>query len=263
MQASKETIYPHAQCLSRGLFVLRALNAATGGDATAREISEQTKLNRSTVKRILETLVTDGYVRPCSASGSYSLSPEVDALSRGLSGDSGLLEHASTVMRDIALATRWSMRITTVRADRMLVRDTTHAASALASEFTVGLRHGVPILLTAAGRAYLASCSDAERVRVVDAARASQTEQTPLARNPRLIELMVRRVADDGYSTNDGDWGGGRAGAVALPIRNPGGKTIACISMLYPRPGMNRSTLERECVPALRGGVARIEALTS
>lgn len=260
MEVSKESTYPHAQNLSRGLYVLRALNEAPGGDATAREISERTQLNRSTVKRILETLVTDGYVRPCGAGGSYGLMPEVCALSKGLADNSNLLELASPVLRDIATGDRWSMRLTTARHDRMVVRDTTHADSALANESTVGLRRGLPILLTAAGRAFLANCNDAERRQVIDSVMATATEQTPLARNPRLIELMVRRVLDDGYGSNDGDWGGGSVGAVALPIRSPAGRTVACISMLYPRSGMSRTTIEREYIPKLRSGVSQIEA---
>lgn len=259
MQATKEAIYPHSRNLSRGLYVLRVLNESPGGDATARDISEQTKLNRSTVKRILETLVTDGYVRPCASGATYRLLPEVAALSKGLTSEIRLLDRASPILREIAQSTHWSLRIATARNDEMVIRDTTHSDSDMAGETTVGLGRAIPMLLTASGRAYFASCSETERNHVVDSLRSSPTEQSQLARNPRLIEMLVRRVRDEGYGTNDGDWGGGSAGAIALPIKSSSNKTIACMSMLYPRPGTGRTVIETECLPLLRTAVSRIE----
>ena len=45
--------YAHVQGLTRGLMILRALNESNGW-ATPRELSEQTTLHRTTVRRILQ-----------------------------------------------------------------------------------------------------------------------------------------------------------------------------------------------------------------
>ena len=50
---------PAVNSLHRGLLILRAVN---NGHAQVREISAATKLPKSTIARMLETLVADGYV---------------------------------------------------------------------------------------------------------------------------------------------------------------------------------------------------------
>jgi DNA-binding IclR family transcriptional regulator len=75
-----------------------------------------------------------------------------------------------------------------------------------------------------------------------------------------LQDELVRRVLDDGYAINDGDWGVRRLGAVGLPIRNREGRVQASICMLYTRRAVTQQLIENEFVPALRASVDCIEA---
>lgn len=259
MQISIDQTYRFAQNLSRGLCVLRALNEVDGNSATPREISERTSINRTTVKRILETLVLEGYVRFFSADGSYGLSASVKGLSKGYTEESRVLQAASPVINKITEATGLSLRITCPKMYGMAVRDTTHAHSSLSSEFTVGLRHSIPMLLTAAGRAYFSNCSMSDQARMVRGISVAGDNQSPLARNPRLVEQLVARVHDDGYAMNDGDWGERRLGAVAVPIRGRTGKVLASLSMIYPRGAVSRMNIEGEFIPTLFSGARSIE----
>ncbi len=56
------TLYREVRGLSRGLAVLRALNAMPGGIGGVVELARVTGLHRTTVKRLLETLKTEGLV---------------------------------------------------------------------------------------------------------------------------------------------------------------------------------------------------------
>lgn len=259
MQISIDQTYRYAQNLSRGLCVLRALNEVDGSSATPREISERTSINRTTVKRILETLVMEGYVRFFAADGSYGLAASVMGLSKGYTEESRVLQAASPVIDRIADDTGWSLRVTCPKKHEMVVRDTTHAHSSLSSEFTVGLRRSIPMLLTAAGRAYFSNCSTSDQARMVKGICVVGDKQSPLARNSRLVEQLVARVHDDGYAMNDGDWGERRLGAVAVPIRGRTGKVLASLSMIYPRRAVSQANIEGEFIPALYSGVRSIE----
>lgn len=259
MPAPIDTTYCHVQGLSRGLYILRTLNDM-GQGATPRDISAITKINRSTVKRILESLVDDGYVLPCDEGGGYSLSPQVLGLSRGLTKDAWLLQCAGPVLKSISQDTGWSMRVTAPRDDAMVICESTHSRSKLASEATVGIRHHLPILLTAAGRAYFAQCDVKERGRILQRIRARKDEQSAVASNDRLVELLTRRVLDDGYALNDGEWGGRGTGAIAVPVRNHDGQPLASLSVVYSRGAFNRSAVISELFPELRRGADRVEA---
>lgn len=247
-----DAIYRHIQGLNRGLQVLQALNQFDAGGAAPRELAELTGLNRTTVKRILETLVTEGFVRAADARGSYGLAPKVSSLSSGLTDEASLLHRAAPAMRELARATGWSLRVSTPQDNAMLIRESTHRESALAFEWSGGVRSRLPILLTAAGRACFAECGPTARQSIVKRLRAQQDEQTGLANNERLLEQLTRRTLDDGYGLNEGDWGDRKLGAIGVAIRRRDGHAMGSMSMIFLRRAVSRATLENEFFPALR-----------
>ena len=257
---SSDTAYRHVQGLSRGLAILRALNASGPAGASPKHLSEATRLNRTTVKRLLETLVDEGYVRPCNCEGDYGLAPDVLALSRGLTDEAHVLSHASPVLKELGQQTGWSLRICTAQLDCVVIRDSTHDHSQLSFLPWGGLNRRLPMLLTAAGRAYFAHSSVPDRQRTVEVLCERHDEQLAIARDSKLLERLTRRVLDDGYALNDGDWGDRRLGGVGLPIRDHDGRVLASMSMLYTRRPVTRQVIDNEFVPALRASVARVEA---
>lgn len=258
MRQLNNSPYQPTQNLSRGLLVLRAMNEAPGGNATPRDVSEWTGLNRSTVKRLLETLVGERYLRPCGEDGSYALAPALIELSRGLTEEPQLVEYAGTVLSGLGESTGWSLRLTTPWNDRMMVRKSTHPRSRLSDTFSVGVRNSLPIMLTAAGRAFFASGDATHQRRLLAYIGDNPGEQTVLARDHRLVELLKQRVQDDGYGTNDGDWGERQIGAIAVPVRNADGRPLAAVSMIFPR-SAGKTTIEQEFLPALKASAAQIE----
>ena len=56
MRPSSGAIYRPIQSLVRGLSILQAINRAPDGWASIAELSKQTGLHRTTVRRMLETL---------------------------------------------------------------------------------------------------------------------------------------------------------------------------------------------------------------
>lgn len=261
MPNASASIYRHVQGLSRGLAILRVLNQSGPGGSSPRELGEATRLHRTTVKRLLETLVEQGYVRPSNSDGNYGLAPDVLALSRGLTEDIQVLCHAAPILKELAEHSGWSLRISTCDADCVVIRDSTHDTSALSFEPWGGLNRRLPMLLTAAGKAYFAFAGQTEQRRTVTALRERRDEQSTIARNDKLLEQLTRRVLDDGYALNDGDWADRRLGGVGVPIRSRDGRVLASMSMLYTRRPVTRQVIDNEFVPALRAGAGRIEAL--
>ena len=63
MNRDRDSDYKTVRGLSRGLALLNALNRLDGGASPTR-LAELTGLHRTTVRRLLETLQDEGYVRP-------------------------------------------------------------------------------------------------------------------------------------------------------------------------------------------------------
>jgi IclR family mhp operon transcriptional activator len=82
MSNTRDTEYKTVPGLTRGLQILNALNREDGG-ASPTSLAELTGLHRTTVRRLLETLQDEGYVRRGESDDSFRLSMKVRELSEG------------------------------------------------------------------------------------------------------------------------------------------------------------------------------------
>src|SRR5437870_2327770 len=99
--------YKTLRGLMRGLEVLRTLNAVEQGRATISELSKRTGLHRATIRRLLETLVAEGFVRRSDSDDSYRLTLKVRELSEGFTDVEWISKIASPVMGELMQKVVW------------------------------------------------------------------------------------------------------------------------------------------------------------
>ena len=76
MQNNEQTEYKTVRGLTRGLMLLNMLNKLDGG-ASVGLLAELSGLHRTTVRRLLETLQEEGYVRRSPSDDSFRLTIKV------------------------------------------------------------------------------------------------------------------------------------------------------------------------------------------
>ncbi|SDJ56374.1 transcriptional regulator, IclR family [Paraburkholderia steynii] len=259
------TKYTNVRGLARGLQVLQALNSMDSGRATSQQISELTGLHRTTARRLLETLMEEGFVRRSASDDSFRLTLQVRSLSEGFTDNERIATIAPPIMGQLLQRVAWPSDLSTPDGDAMIIRETTHRFSPLSFHRSmVGRR--LPILLTAAGRAYFAMCPDEEREDILDLLRsgAGGEEQTALASNDRLIKSLVTRVRADGFGSNHGDWSAqSKIGAVAVAIvlRE---RVLGSLNVVFLSRAVTLSEARRRYVPELQAAVQEMtRALTA
>jgi IclR family mhp operon transcriptional activator len=247
------TKYTNVRGLARGLQVLRALNAMESGRATSQQISDAIGLHRTTVRRLLETLVEEGFVRRSASDDSFRLTLDVRSLSEGFTDDERIATIAPPIMGRMLQRVAWPSDLTTPDGDAMIIRETTHRFSQLSFHRSmVGWR--LPILLTASGRAYFAMCPDGEREDILDLLRsgAGGDEQKALASSDALIRNLIRRVRADGFGSNHGDWTAqSKIGAVAVSIVSRE-RVLACLNVVFLSRAVTLAEAKRRYVPELK-----------
>ncbi|CAG9239747.1 DNA-binding transcriptional activator MhpR [Paraburkholderia tropica] len=257
------TKYANVRGLARGLQVLRALNAMENGRATSQQLSEATGLHRTTVRRLLETLVEENLVRRSASDDSFRLTLNVRELSEGFTDDELIATVAPPIMAQMMQRIVWPSDLTTPDGDAMIVRETTHRFSPLSFHRSmVGRR--LPLLLTSAGRVYLAMCPEAEREDMLDLLRAGAggEQQQKLASDPAFIRNLVRQTRADGFGSNHGDWADQRKiGALAVAIEAHG-RVLASLNVIYLEQAMPPQEAVRRFVPELqRAAKEMVEAM--
>ena len=160
MQNNEQTEYKTVRGLTRGLMLLNMLNKLDGG-ASVGLLAELSGLHRTTVRRLLETLQEEGYVRRSPSDDSFRLTIKVRQLSEGFRDEQWISALAGPTAGAICCA-KWygPTDVSTLDVEAMVVRRN-HSPFQTAYPFhraMVGRR--LPLLKTASGLTWLAFCPE-------------------------------------------------------------------------------------------------------
>ncbi|MFJ7884474.1 DNA-binding transcriptional regulator [Pseudomonas sp. NPDC096917] len=252
-----ETEYKAVRGLIRGLALINGLNRIDGGASTA-QLAELSGLHRTTVRRLLETLQAEGYVRRSESDDSYRLTLKVRELSEGFRDEQWISSIAAPLLGELLQQVVWPTDLCTLDGDAMVIRETTHRFSRLSFHRSmVGRR--LPLLMTATGRAYFAYCSASEREELIDLMLSREDEQSVLAADRRFVERLVEHTVSKGYGENNSHWGQERRiAAIAIPVVHEE-RVMGCLNLVYIAKAMSVEEAARRYLPAMRVTVQQIQ----
>jgi IclR family transcriptional regulator, mhp operon transcriptional activator len=266
VKRSSSAEYSHVQGLERGIEVLRALNASTGGRNSVVRLSTETGLHRTTVKRLLETLKHIGVVRYLNDSNEYCLTLNVLQLSEGFRDVVWIAEIARPLMRALTRKVIWPSDLMILDTDELVVRETTHGITPWSFNSRVlGIR--VPLLQSSGGRAYLAFCADDERERLLDMLKRREGTDGERARDAAYVARIIDQTRERGFAVSErresfGDmglrFGTNRCAAVAVPIRRKG-YAVASLNIVYLTRAVSTQEIIERSLPDLIATGRRIE----
>jgi IclR family transcriptional regulator, mhp operon transcriptional activator len=244
--------YREVRGLSRGLAVLRALNALPGGMGGVVELARLTGIHRTTVKRLLETLRAEGLVHHKDDGASYVLGFEVRRLSEGYVAAQWIDQIAAPAMRAHLRALSWPSDLATPDGGFMIVRESTHRASLLSQHrATIGIR--IPMLVSSVGRAWLTWCAADEREGTLALLRARPDATGDLARDGAYVKRVLRETRRRGYALNNGEWASEASViAIGFPLR-VGEHAIGAINLVLLKEAVSAREIANRYVPLLRG----------
>lgn len=243
--------YKDVRSLARGLDVLKALNSAPGGMASTTELAEACGIHRTTVKRLLETLRAEGFVRAGERDGQYYLTFEVRRLSEGFEEEAWVAKVAAPLMQASVRELLWPCDLGTMESGFMVVRESTHRFSVL-SQHRAMIGEKMPMFVTALGRAYLAACSDDQREALLAILAQRSDWIGDMARDRRAVAATVEETRARGYAYNDGEWiREAHFAAVAVPVFS-GDHLLGVLNMVFPKAAVAPAELQKRFVPALQ-----------
>ncbi len=208
--------YPPVESVRRALKVLRVVNRLR--IASVDGIYNETGFPKSTIVRMLETLMEEGYVARDNMCGGYRVTHRVHELHSGYEGISEVIEVARPFAVDLTRHLKWPIGIGVLDGDAIALQFWTGAISPWAHTNTVlGLRPDLQT--TAMGRAYLAFCAEGERERLIGRLRADAGRKFD-ALEERRFRALLERVRRDGYAVRDPRTKPYRTTTLAVPLRD-------------------------------------------
>lgn len=183
--------------LQRGLAILEILNEGDGG--TVAGIARRTALPRSTAYRVLENLCAGGYAWRDPGDSRYRVTIRVQKLSAGYRELAWIREAAQPAIHALARDILWPLYVATASGTSMVIRVTTTNASPLAVDhLSPGTR--VPMLTSASGKCYLASCSELERDTLLGLIHAAGDQLPGGQRGVAGTRRELARTRRQGYA---------------------------------------------------------------
>ncbi|HBZ9029061.1 TPA: DNA-binding transcriptional activator MhpR [Raoultella ornithinolytica] len=258
MRESRQADYKTVRGLSRGLLLLNLLNKFDGG-ATVGTLAEFSGLHRTTVRRLLETLQEEGYVRRSQSDDSFRLTLKIRQLSEGFRDEHWISALATPLLGELLREVLWPTDISTLDVDAMVVRETTHRFSRLSfHRAMVGRR--LPLLLTASGLTWLAFAPDHERQAMIEILAARPEEEYQLAREPEKLAAILERTRRQSYGENFRGWQQEeKIASIAVPIRSQQ-RVIGCLNLVYMAKAMSLEQAAQKYLAPLQKVAAQIES---
>lgn len=252
-----DALYKEVRGLSRGLRVLQAMNGNATGQVSVADLAACTGLHRTTVRRLLETLLAEGFVRRSASDDRFRLCLKVRELSEGFTDDEWIAQVAAPVMGELLREVSWPTDLCTPDGGAMVIRESTHRFSRFSFHRSmVGTQ--LPMLFTAAGRAYFASCPGPERKEILRVLRDGDPEQRKLARSPQGLAALLRQVHQDGYASNEGEWSREpKFSAIAVPVCGDG-HVMGSLNMIFTARAMSVKEAAARYLPAMQRAVERM-----
>lgn len=202
----------YVEALARGLALLDCfrVNRALLNNGQLAELSG---LPRSTVSRLTHTLVKTGHLEYDSQHVAYRLGAKVLPLSYAMLGGTALRTLVLPLMKTLADEISAVVALATCEDGAMLIFESTLGSDSKAHALEVGAH--VSLDTSAMGRAYYASCSVAERERIIHQLAAHRKADTRLLQAD--LAPAVKEYRTTGYCTSIDAWRDGVIG-IAVPI---------------------------------------------
>jgi len=242
------------RALSRGLEVLAELNRRER--ALIHTLSSALHLPRTTTFRILETLRLAGFVERDAHDDCYRPTVRVRALAGGFDDEAMIAHIGKAYLPALAQEIVWPMDIATPAGTAMRVRETSRSPLALEPNGTGDL---LPMLSSAAGRAYLAFSNPAVREAILDVlAHTPSADERPTRDRPE-IERILRESRAQGFGLSQRARRISPEISLALPLRAAervlGTLAVRCAATAVPL----RTAIE-QFLPKMREIATKIEA---
>jgi DNA-binding IclR family transcriptional regulator len=224
--------YHLVQSLVKSLAIMEILAESVDGMGVT-EIGERVGMNKSTVHRILTTLVHENYVEQDQAKGRYRLSFKLFVIARKIINNIRATKVVGTFLEKLAAKTGESARFAVPDYEnaRLVVCDEVLTKKPISVRKSLG--DGLSLSKTAAGMMFLANLSDDEIKRLMDdKGRKTVIEDEGYSFSKLKKDLGV--VRESGYAYDEAATADSTIN-VAAPVFGEEGELVGLLDVYVPK----------------------------
>jgi IclR family KDG regulon transcriptional repressor len=239
------------EVLKRAIDILSAFNHARTSMSLA-EVVQAAGLPKTTVFRILSSLVALGFCEWDAQGGKYSLGFELLRLADIRRRQSNVHDVAIPVMREIRNEVNETVILSVRSGDSRVHVDFAEGLHPMRRMADLGVR--APLYAGAASKVLLAGMADDEIEAYLDRTDLTAFQKSTIT-DRNMLWREVRTIRKRGFAESKGELFPG-GGALAAPIKDFSGKTVAVMDILTPEHRYT-ATHREHCIEMLLDGARR------
>jgi len=246
-----------ATTLAHGMALLRCFTPFEPS-LTNSELAKRSGLSKATVSRLSYTLELIGLLRFDQEARRYRLGAASLSMTYPLLAHLPVRQVARPLMQRLADRTGGSLSLSMRHRASVIYIETTREHDV--GDFRPEIGATLPLLTSAAGRAWLASCDKAQREDAYVWLERSSGKSLSALDAQNVVSAAQRDLRERGFCISHGEFMHGVNGlALPLTARVRGDLVILNCGMLHSR--MGSAKLERDVGPLLRETAERIDRL--
>jgi DNA-binding IclR family transcriptional regulator len=238
--------------LSRAFDILAIFNHARPS-LSLGEIVTAVRLPKTTVFRVLSSLVERGYCECDPQTGKYSLGFELLRLADIRRRQTNVHDVAAPAMREIRNAVNETVILSVRAGDSRVHIDFVEGLHVMRRMADLGVP--APLYAGAASKVLLAGMNDDEIDAYLDRTDLAAFQDSTIT-DRAMLWREVRSIRKRGFAESKGELFAG-GGALAAPIKDFSGKTIAVLDILTPEHRYTEEHRQR-CITILLEGTRRV-----
>lgn len=231
--------------LARGLEVICAFTRDTPS-MTLSDVAKVTGMSRATTRRLLLTLVREGYAE--KRDRHFSLRPKVLQLGYSALSSVGILDIVQPVMNALSQKTQESIYTAVLTGDDVTYLARSTPDRVISVSINIGNR--LPAYAVSTGRVLLAGESDETLERYFDRVKL-ETHTTNTVRSVGQLRAIIAETRELGYSLVDEELEVG-VRSLSVPIYDASGHVIAALNACCPSMRFPVADMREKLVPELR-----------
>ncbi len=243
------------QSVDRSLAIMEAM-ARDGGPMSLGEISAEVELTRSTVHRLLSTMMARGFVRQDAQSGKYSLGFRALEVGTSFLASLDIRDVARPYLRSLATECGETANMAVLEGSDVVYIDQVEAESIVKMRARLGSRG--PAYCTGSGKVLLAGLSDEELDRLFGGRLLKRYTTRTITDLDRLRQELAR-VRRDGFALDFGEMEPA-VRCAAAPVRDHEGHIACAVSISGPSDRIEGERLRCVLVPAVVKAAGQISA---
>jgi len=242
--------------LSRGLAILESFDAETPALGIA-EISRKTRLPKSTVHRLIQTLCKLNYVISVSSSNKYMLGPRVLNLGYSVLSSLELREVARPYLERLSKSVGETVNLAILDGWQLIYVERLKTQQIVNINLHIGSR--LELYNTSMGRVLAAFQEKKWIAQYLEYLRTLPEAESYSSDGGDSFRKILDDVRDQSFALNDEDLAPGLR-SVAAPVRNKEQKVVGAVNIAVSSSRFALENLKKDLLPPLQKTVSAISA---